>query len=313
MKKLLSICILLSLFGCKKDGNPVTDYIVLGITNNVYDVSPYIPFPVFDSIVSINLSDGSVSDIASVKSFSGLEDIIHETRSFNKNLYIYVNSKDIIGVIDLANNKQQLISIENDTLRNDVLSLKVDETDNMLYVVLIAYNNLNHKDSLGIIPISLNTMKVLPKVNFMSASDMGSFCASDINSQTKEIYLKSNQEDSLYILNYRTNSFRTLLFDKILFDLHFNASRNSLFGSGFSQGKFRLFELSLSTGIINKIGDYTGIQLLGSNGYYNKENNAYWMVAVKDNSLKFQLINIDISNAAIIKSFPLKKQLQYIN
>lgn len=312
MKKLLSIFILLSLLACKKDENP-TSNVIAGITYNSYQYNPnFISTP--DSLVSINFSNGNLSNIGAVKNFKGLSDIRHQTRSLNKNLYIYHSSNLKIGFIDLLTNKQELISLGNDTTLYRIISLLVDETDNTLYMVSISYNYQTGKDWLGIIPVSLTSMEVLPKVNFMLAPAIDSYCVSDINFHSKEIFLKPNQGDSLYVLNYQTNSLHTLIFDKVLFDLHFNDSRNCLFGSGFSKNKFGLFELSLSTGSVNMIGEYSEIQAMGMNGnYYNKNDNSYWLMGLKQNSLNYQLINIDLANALITKSLPISKQLQFIN
>ncbi len=308
MKTLLLIIPVLMLFGCKSEEKADISN-VFAIT---YQYQNQYPFNTPDSLVRIDLSSGKIMLVSSIDKFSGLKDINSKTYSKNKNLYIYTSLNEDIVLINLIDFTSEHISLTNDTAIFNVLSLLVDENDDMLYIQTISFNQQTGKNWLGIIPMDLKTKKYLPKVNFRLPPGLTGRESTAIDYQHKRIFIKPYQVDSLFVVNYGTNSMSVKKFNSVLLDLNYNGSNDNLFGTGWSGNNFALYEFSITNETIVNKGIYNGITSLIDEGfYYDRFSNAYWLETGVNGNI--QMLNINLSDASTKKTISIPKRIQFID
>ena len=294
------------LFGCKSEEKADISNVFAITYQNQY------PYNSPDSLARIDLSTGKIMLISAIDKFSGLKDINSKAYSKNKDLYIYNSSNEDIVLINLIDFTSEHISLTNDTAVFNFLSLLVDENNDMLYIQTISSNQQTGKKWLGIIPMDLKTKKYLPKVNFRLPPGLTGRESTAIDYQHKMIFIKPYQVDSLFVVNYGTNSMSVKKFNSVLLDLNYNGSNDNLFGTGWSGNNFALYEFSIINETIVNKGIYSGISSLSNEGfYYDRFSNDYWVeTGVNGN---FQMLNINLSDASTKKTISIPKRIQFID
>jgi len=324
MKNILFLICIVLFIGCKTEElQPVNT--LYGVLMN-YN-GPYQDSKAADSIVSIDLSSKKSLRVANAKAFPGLGDIKLYARSIKKNVYIYKSSIALsdIGLIDLPGLKYNSIALNNDNISN-VLALHVDELENMIYAIIISYNENTRSNWLGLLPLDLSTKKSNQKIDIKEIDTQYiqniltyTLIASEIDYTNKRIFIKLPVTNELIIYNYKSKEIQTREMKQTMFDLHYNSNTKCLFGSGDSEG-FGLFEYSLIDNVTKRIGSYSNIELIAQNSfYYDKLENSYWISAYMNYDIYGKLYKINMSDASVKDSmtingpFLLHKRIDYIN
>jgi len=307
---LYAIVILIS--SCTKN-DELTFNVVYGISlpNTLYNSET-------DSIVRIDLSNGTYKNLFSTEKFEGLKSTIYKAYSKNQNAIIYDIERHKIGFINLTTLTSESIDLRSDSTFMGIKSLLIIEEKDLLLVFNGHFNYSDNSRSLEITCIDLKTKNVINKSKLMDFEYFSQNIFTEIDELNNRIFIvpdnSSKISNKLYIYNYENKSLKEQLITANFLDVHYTDVNQRIVGSSYTKDGIGLISYSINEQKTDTIGNYTEIYgIMPVMNYFDTKKNLYWLgVLSTDLSDKLKLQNIDLSNASFTRSFSFHKGINFI-
>lgn len=290
-------------------------------SNFAYGISS--PFSLFflktepDSVVQINLLDGTFKNLFSVERFDGLKSSKYQVYSKNQNVIVYDIDRTEIGYINLSDLTNKTIDFNLDSTFVYIKSLIIIESKNVLLSFNIYYDSSDKSHSLEIVEIDLKTFEIKSKSKLLDFdSEEGIFTEIDENNNRIFIVPDNSSEslNNLYIYNYTSKQMTEKQLNANFMDVHYYSDKQCLVGSSSTKNGIGLVSYSINKQTTDTIGTYVGISgVFQKMNYFDKKINSYWLgIWANGNSNNFQFVNVGLSNASFSRGKSMRKFISII-
>jgi len=306
---LLSLLLIaITVTSCKSDVETSTNF-VYGIST---PQTSYVNVP--DSIVQINMSDGTYKNLFSIDKFEGVKSIQEKVYSKNLNILAYQFEGFKIGFINLNNLTSDVINFQSDSTLYGIRSLLIVEKRNVLIAVNIYYNHPGSSRTLELVEIDLKTKAITNRIKLNNSIDLYNIF-SEIDEKNNRIFIipdnYSSKTEKLYIYNYESKKLTNQTFKTRFIDVHYSSTDQCLIGTSFTyNNEFGLVSYSINNQKSDTIGVYTGIHTICTKmNFIDNQNHLYWLgVFLPDRkSTDIPLVNIKLSDASFSKTIVMHK------
>lgn len=313
---LLLLLIILLVVSCKTDNEISTNFVYGLSTPRSYSFVPQ------DSVIQINMTDGTYKNLFSTDKFEGLKSFIDKVYSKNLNILAYKIDDFKIGFINLDNLSSDVIDFKSDSTLYGIRTLSIIEKKNVLIAVNVYHTYPGSTKSLELVEIDLKTKTIISRLKLIDTNNQYYYLFSEIDEKNNRIFIipnnyvesNPNYSDNLYIYNYESKKLITQPLKTSFLDVHYSSNNQCLIGSSYTKSGIGLVTYSINNQKSDTIGSYADLWGIRTKmSYYDTKNNLYWLGVILLSSKKdIPLTNIKLSDAGYSKSISFQKQIDII-
>ena len=307
--------IILFVVSCRTDTEISTNFVYGLSMPKSYSVVPP------DSVIQINMSDGTYKNLFSTNKFEGLKSIEYKVYSKNLNILAYKFDGFKIGFINLNDLTSDVIDFKSDSTLYGIRSLSIIEKKNVLIAVNVNQKYPGSTKSLELVEIDLKTKTIISRIKLIDLANQYYF-SSEIDEKNNRIFIipninperNPNYSDKLFIYNYESKKLLTQILKTSFLDVHYSSNNQSLIGSSFTKNGIGLVSYSINNQRSDTIGSYANLSSINTNmSYFDSKNNLYWLSAILLSGNKdIPLTNINLLDASYSKSLSFLKHIYLI-